>query len=259
MMSYKEIPDSQVSAFTMNGQVPVVVDYHEEANSSQLVWGLQYCEEFLEAFSSKSSMLKKDFMEPYPGSALMLFEVLKTLRVSEKKIAVVGSLSPWIEAMVLNLGANNVTTVEYNPPHSEHPAIHPMSFDEFRISSTKFDLIISFSSLEHSGLGRYGEDLHPDGDLEAMQVIRESLCDEGAFVWGGPVGNDTLVWNAHRIYGKLRLPYLFKDFRVINRYNPSGVGIIRLKIVIYGLFQKLSSGRWGRNCFYQPVFLLKRV
>ncbi len=32
----------------------------------------------------------------------------------------------------------------------------------------KFDIMVSFSSLEHSGLGRYGDELNPWGDLITM-------------------------------------------------------------------------------------------
>ena len=34
--------------------------------------------------------------------------------------------------------------------------------------STEFDAMVTFSSLEHSGLGRYGDPLNPWGDLIAM-------------------------------------------------------------------------------------------
>jgi hypothetical protein len=30
-----------------------------------------------------------------------------------------------------------------------------------------------------------------------------------------PIGQDTLVWNANRIYGKIRLPLLLEKFKII--------------------------------------------
>ena len=38
-----------------------------------------------------------------------------------------------------------------------------------------YDVIISYSSLEHSGLGRYGDYLNPNGDLETMDEIYNHL------------------------------------------------------------------------------------
>jgi hypothetical protein len=34
-------------------------------------------------------------------------------------------------------------------------------------------------------------------------------------IFGVPIGVDALMWNVHRIYGKLRLPLLFKDWKEI--------------------------------------------
>lgn len=34
--------------------------------------------------------------------------------------------------------------------------------------SNKFDAIASFSSLEHIGLGRYSDELDPDGDFKEV-------------------------------------------------------------------------------------------
>ena len=75
-----------------------------------------------------------------------------------------------------------------------------------------YDCIVTYSSTEHSGLGRYGDPLDPNGDITSMDDIHNNLNENGLLIWGGPVGSDTLVWNAHRIYGKIRLPLLFSKF-----------------------------------------------
>ena len=73
------------------------------------------------------------------------------------------------------------------------------------------DVIITFSSVEHSGLGRYGDPLNPDGDIETMNSIYNNLKKDGLLIWGAPVcEKDGLVWNKHRIYGPKRLLLLFK-------------------------------------------------
>lgn len=33
------------------------------------------------------------------------------------------------------------------------------------------DFSVSYSTVDHVGLGRYGDALSPDGDIEAMQLI----------------------------------------------------------------------------------------
>ena len=72
---------------------------------------------------------------------------------------VIGSEIPWVEACCLLCGAREVVTLEYGKIISEHPQIKTMTPGEFRrafqdkILGT-FDAIVTFSSIEHSGLGR---------------------------------------------------------------------------------------------------------
>ena len=77
--------------------------------------------------------------------------------------------------MLLELGAANVTTLEYNSIESRVGNLNVMTPEELRTlwkSSSRekllsFDAVVSFSSIEHSGLGRYGDALNPWGDLIA--------------------------------------------------------------------------------------------
>lgn len=81
----------------------------------------------------------------------------------DKQILVIGSTRPWIEAILLAEGARNITTLEYNPYPTNHPSLLTISPDEFsqlvvRKKVPLFDAMVTFSSLEHSGLGRYFQD-----------------------------------------------------------------------------------------------------
>ena len=62
--------------------------------------------------------------------------------------------------MALMLGAKHITTIDYVNMMSEDPRITVLHATEFnakflRNELPEFDAIISYSSLEHSGLGRY--------------------------------------------------------------------------------------------------------
>jgi len=96
--------------------------------------------------------------EPYAGGALLHVLALEAYPVRGLRVAVVGSASPWIEAILLNHGASTVTTVEYDPPLIEDERIRSRSYGDFANASQvddpdelgSFDAIFSFSSLEHS-------------------------------------------------------------------------------------------------------------
>ena len=51
--------------------------------------------------------------------------------IENGRVLVVGSESPWVEAYVLNEGANEVVTLEYCRIKSKHPQIKTMTPSEF--------------------------------------------------------------------------------------------------------------------------------
>ena len=107
-------------------------------------------------------------------------------------------------------------TIEYNKISSNDKRLNLFSFDEWSNINEKFDFVFSISSFEHDGLGRYGDPINPNGDLQAMRNIYENLLsDSGVLLLSVPIGKDQLAFNAHRIYGKVRFPLLIKDFNII--------------------------------------------
>ena len=92
-------------------------------------------------------------------------------------------------------------------------------FDKAYLDGTLgvFDAIVSYSSLEHSGLGRYGDALNPFGDLLALARAWCVTVPGGSLTLGvssGPV--DKVYFNAGRIYGIHRWPYLVTNWLRVN-------------------------------------------
>ena len=83
------------------------------------------------------------------------------------------------------------------------------------LSDARFDQVINCSSVEHVGLaGRYGSTEAPDGDLEAMSIMRDLLAPKGRMILTVPVGRDLVCPPLHRVYGDDRLPRLFEGYAV---------------------------------------------
>jgi SAM-dependent methyltransferase len=55
-------------------------------------------------------------------------------------------------------------------------------------------------TVEHIGLGRYGDEIDPNGDRKAMSELERVLAPGGNLFFVVPVGKDLLRFNAHRIY-----------------------------------------------------------
>ena len=65
-----------------------------------------------------------------------------------------------------------MTTIEYNKLEYKHPLVETIvvhdAFSQERLVGA-FDVVMSISSVEHDGLGRYGDPLNPNGDFSAMR------------------------------------------------------------------------------------------
>jgi hypothetical protein len=148
-----------------------------------------------------------------------------------------GSELPWVEVLLARHGAKRVVTVEYGRIKvDEHPVISattPSQFAAMMLTHPRsFDFAVTYSSLEHSGLGRYGDPLNPYGDIEAAVQTWCLLRPGGIFLLGLPAEDpssslDTLVWNAHRHYGPLRLAEMFAGYEFVETvdWREFGAGV----------------------------------
>jgi SAM-dependent methyltransferase len=99
----------------------------------------------------------------------------------------------------------------------EHPSVTHVQGDvlDRPLGGRRFDQILNCSSVEHVGLsGRYGSDENPEGDLQAMAILRDALADGGRMILTIPVGGDAVFSPLHRIYGPERLPRLLDGYAV---------------------------------------------
>ena len=55
-------------------------------------------------------------------------------------------------------------------------------------------------TIEHIGLGRYGDEIDPQGDLRSINELKRVLKPGGDLLFVTPVGNPKIEFNAHRIY-----------------------------------------------------------
>lgn len=206
----KKIPEELLKDYNMYGEISVLEWYFNNTTINNPIWSNDLIDTFIKKFNPNKIINDEIGYEDYKNGALyILFACCKyTEHIKNKNVAVIGSLMPWIEAILINYGAKTITTIEYNKPECNHDIIRTITYDEFCKSDDKYDAIFSYSSIEHSGLGRYGDELDPYGDIETMLYMHRSLKKNGLIFLGVPIGKDAIVWNAHRIYGEKRLQIL---------------------------------------------------
>ncbi|MCL5126434.1 MAG: DUF268 domain-containing protein [Deltaproteobacteria bacterium] len=119
-----------------------------------------------------------------------------------------------------------------------------LPFDDNSISSLSCMHVV-----EHIGLGRYGDELDPDGDLKAISELTRVLAHGGQLLFVVPVGRSRIQFNAHRIYSYEQVTGYFKrlelrEFSLIPD-SPKDGGLIRN--VAKGMADQQS---YGCGCFW---------
>lgn len=85
------------------------------------------------------------------------------------------------------------------------------------LQSNFFDLVLSLSSIEHFGLGRYGDDFDLQGDRKAIAETKRLLKPGGHIIFSVPItrGPPFIAFNAHRVYNYEMIQSFYKDLELV--------------------------------------------
>jgi len=183
-------------------------------------------------------------LEGYGDTSVLLLRALDKYPIKNKTTVNIGNSGGcWFESIILSRGGI-CSTIEYNKLETDYLDVNFITVEEFKNNSTTFDCALSISSFEHDGLGRYGDPINPDGDLEAMKNMKNIVKPGGLLYLVIPIGMDSIAWNAHRIYGKKRLPCLFYGWELIDSF---------------GFNEQWLDFDFKGQPHTQPVFILKNI
>lgn len=141
--------------------------------------------------------------------------------------------------------------LEYRPANFHLSNLESKSVD---ITALPFpdNSIFSLScmhTVEHIGLGRYGDVLNPNGDVDAIKELKRVLAPGGNLLFVVPIGKPRIMFNAHRIYSYSQICEYFqgldlKEFMLIPD-NAHEFGII------YNASEDLVDNQnYGCGCFW---------
>jgi hypothetical protein len=197
---------------------------------------------FKSSIFEKYRLMAKNKESSYYGvTDQFLYSALHKYSVEGKSVLIFGSANPWYEAVMIENGAESVDVIEYSDRQSFDSRI---SYFKPGTVKNKYDVLISISSFEHDGLGRYGDPIKHDADLIAMQDARMFIKDDGIMFFAVPIGLDTICFNQHRVYGKHRLPLMLTNWERIDSFGYEEKDI-----------NNSLNSRYGTP--YQPIFILK--
>jgi hypothetical protein len=193
-------PPGIVNALVMGGQIPLEFLYVDDSNGGRGTHFKYSEEDILLMIERAREMVKSAANSPIPPppaqpegsktvrmSDIWLIHALLRYPVKDKSVVVYGSMTPWYESIALAFGAKSVTVVEYNKLTYSHSAITTLQPHELPDNAT-FDSVMSISSFDHDGLGRYGDPINPNGDLDAMRQALSVLKPGGRMFLTVPIG-----------------------------------------------------------------------
>ena len=212
----KKIPSKLLSKFTLGGKINVVYKFRDDSYSDK---NAKYFSNNLIQRMVESAKRKKG--NYYGETDSFLFDAMDKYQeeIVNKEVVDMGSVTGWYSSVALAYGAKKSYIIEYNKIISDSDLVVPIKKEDFKKIPRKFDVATSISSFEHDGLGRYGDPIDPEGDLIAMREMKKILKKGGILFLSVPIGKDTVVWNLHRIYGKIRFPKLIDGWELIDSFG----------------------------------------
>jgi len=215
-------PDYLLDEFTMFDEMPIVrIDYRVENWTARSKF---FSEKTI--IDLKRKLKHGENINMYGNGICVQHTLQRHIPyIKDKRGFVVGTDLPWFEGMLLGFGARNITTLEYAHLVFESPEIDsytPYDFADKWLNGEvePYDFGVTFSSIEHSGLGRYTDPLNPYADFESMAQSWCMVKPGGMFAVGvedSLNASSYLLWNIHRVYGSKRLAQLTANWEVLEK------------------------------------------
>lgn len=140
---------------------------------------------------------------------------------------------------------------DFRPAQLQLSGLESLAGDLTKIdlADNSIESLSCMHTIEHVGLGRYGDPIDYDGDLKAFSELKRIVKPGGSMVFVTPVGQPRIQYNAHRIYSYDQVighfsGFELKEFSLVPD-DPKTGGLIR------NATKKMSDEqKYGCGCFW---------
>jgi hypothetical protein len=101
-------------------------------------------------------------------------------------------------------------------------------------------------TVEHIGLGRYGDELDPLGDIKAINEIKRVVVSGGNILFVVPLGNSMIQFNGQRLYTKEQILEYFSDCELIEFTLIPDQG----ELIINPSSELIKNQKYSCGCFW---------
>lgn len=144
----------------------------------------------------------------------------------------------------------NTTLIDIRPLNKQIPHISFIQADATNLDGIEDDSIESLSalcSLEHFGLGRYGDAIDPEACFRAFESIQRKIKSGGSLYLSVPIGYEHLEFNAHRVFFASTIIDAFHNMKLMEFSVASEQDGLEYKVEInkYDSYRDKGAGKFG--------------
>jgi SAM-dependent methyltransferase len=139
-----------------------------------------------------------------------LWAARRVVAAGVSEIVDVGSRVDGFVAHVLPACSVRYVDIRPLPGHVEGLEYVPGSLFDMPFASGSVQFLSCLHVIEHAGLGRYGDDVDPDGHWKAARELARVLAPGGTLLLGTPVGRERLMFDAHRVFDPATVLEMFQ-------------------------------------------------
>lgn len=111
------------------------------------------------------------------------------------------------------------------------------------------DSLSCMHTVEHIGLGRYGDPIDNQGDVKAIKELQRVLKVNGNLLFVVPVGKPRIEFNAHRVYSYEMITSLFNELTV-KEFSLIPDNFEKTGYITDPPRDLIDGQNWGCGCFW---------
>lgn len=145
-----------------------------------------------------------------------------------------------------------VNVIDIRPFPSQVDNLYTIVDDATMLEQFEDDSVSSMSalcSLEHFGLGRYGDPIDPEACFKCFDNMQKKLKKGGRLYISLPIGKERVEFNAHRVFYASTVEECFKNLK-LEEFSCTAEGRIEYHVDIHKYDNDPHNGEYRYGLFY---------
>jgi predicted SAM-dependent methyltransferase len=140
---------------------------------------------------------------------------------------------------------------DYRPAKLNLSDLTPGSADLLKLpfETASVESLSCMHTVEHVGLGRYGDPIDPDGDIKAAKELSRVVKEKGDLLFVVPIGKPRIEFNAHRVYSYDMVLEMFPTLK-LKEFSLIPDNALSAGMVYNATKQESDLQNYGCGCFW---------